>query len=40
VLLFVRDGFLDSIELVDVADEGMPTELPHHSELQDPTLNG
>jgi hypothetical protein len=40
VLLFVRDGLLDMIELVDNAGEGMLSELPAPSELADPTALG
>jgi cold shock protein len=36
VLLFVRDGMLDIIELVDNTGGGMPNELPAPSELADP----
>jgi hypothetical protein len=39
VLLFVRDGLLDSIELVDYA--GLePTELPAVEAVETPTVNG
>ncbi len=40
VLLFVRDGLLDLLELVDNAGSGMRKELPAPSELAEPTALG
>ncbi len=40
VLLFVRDGLLNIIELVDNAGEGTLSELPAPSELVGPTALG